>query len=265
MEATQNAQRAYLRQAMAATGMDGTNLAREAKMAPSTVNKFLNSEVKHLLSARTLAKIAAVSGVPVPPAAIGAQGDNDEIAEAVIPEEQFIDPSGLPGVQKGANNLKSKPRSQRSSDSTVPEIDVRAGMGGGGESMLAYKPDSNGDAWPEDAVTGLWNLPPSYLQQELRLRPHAARIIEVQGDSMEPLLLSGDRVMVNLLDRAPSPPGVFAVWDGIGVVVKRLEFIPNSDPPCIVISSDNPKHGRYERTADEVNIIGRVVWFARRM
>ncbi|WP_353861257.1 helix-turn-helix domain-containing protein [Azospirillum formosense] len=179
-----------------------------------------------------------------------------------------IDPLSVRGVQKGIAGLKSQERAPvqaHPGPNTVPEIDVRAGMGGGGESMLAYKPDSNGDAWPEDAVTGLWNLPPSYLQQELRLRPHAARIIEVQGDSMEPLLFSGDRVMVNLLDRAPSPPGVFAVWDGIGVVVKRLEFIPNSDPPCIVISSDNPKHRTYERTADEVNIIGRVVWFARRM
>ncbi|AWK85053.1 XRE family transcriptional regulator [Azospirillum thermophilum] len=174
----------------------------------------------------------------------------------------------IPGVQKGAANLKI--RADRSAHpvhpaSPVPEIDVRAGMGAGGEALLEFRPDGNGGLMEMDAVTALWELPPDYLHRELRVRPGAARIIEVQGDSMEPLLQSGDRVMVNLLDRAPSPPGVFAVWDGIGVVVKRLEFIPNSDPPCIVISSDNQKHRTYERTADEVNIIGRVVWFARRM
>lgn len=191
------------------------------------------------------------------------------IMDAVTQQgEGSIKPSDIPGVQKGAAGLKHKngrPPCAPSEPAKVPEIDVRAGMGGGGEALLDYRPDGNGGLMEMDAVTALWELPPDYLNRELRVRPGAARIIEVQGDSMEPLLVTGDRVMVNLLDRAPSPPGIFAIWDGFGVVVKRLEFIPNSDPPCIVISSDNPKHGRYERTADEVNIIGRVVWFARRM
>lgn len=82
---------------------------------------------------------------------------------------------------------------------------------------------------------------------------------------MMPTLHSGDRVMVDNGDRIPSPGGVFAVWDGFGVVTKRLEVVPNSDPPTLRISSDNPLHREYERTADEVNIIGRVVWFARRL
>lgn len=47
-----------------ATGRTATALARHAKIAPSTLNRFLNGEVNHALSARTMDKIekAAASG-----------------------------------------------------------------------------------------------------------------------------------------------------------------------------------------------------------
>ena len=147
----------------------------------------------------------------------------------------------------------------------IPEIDVRGGMGGGGEAAIAYVPDGTGGLMETDAVRGCWSLPGDYLRAELRVDTRATRIIEVQGDSMEPTLRPGDRVMMNTADKCPSPPGVFALWDGFGVVVKRLETVPNSDPPTLRVQSDNPNHRAYERTAEEINIIGRVVWFGRRL
>lgn len=51
---------------MERTGLDSTGLARLAGLAPSTVTRFLNSPVKHLLTARTLAKLSEASGVAVP-------------------------------------------------------------------------------------------------------------------------------------------------------------------------------------------------------
>lgn len=147
----------------------------------------------------------------------------------------------------------------------LAEIDVRAGAGGGGEAMITYQPDGNGNQIEQDAVRAGWEIPDGYLRSELRVDPAAARIIEVVGDSMEPTLRSGDRVLINLADRTPSPPGVFALWDGFGVVVKRIEFVPHSDPATIRIISDNSHHPAYERTADEVNVIGRLAWMARRL
>lgn len=83
---------------------------------------------------------------------------------------------------------------------------------------------------------------------------------------MEPTLEAGDRVMVDLSDRRPSPDGLFALWDGIGVVVKRLEHIPYSDPTRFRIISDNTeRHNSYERNGDEINVIGRVIWLARKI
>ena len=60
-------------------------------------------------------------------------------------------------------------------------------------------------------------------------------------------------------------PGIFVLHDGMGLVAKRLEHIPNSDPPRVRIISDNPFYKPYEGSGEEVNIIGRIRWFAREM
>lgn len=54
--------RAYVRELLAATGWTPTELARRAGLAPSTLNRFLNAEVKHTLSQRSLSKIEKVAG-----------------------------------------------------------------------------------------------------------------------------------------------------------------------------------------------------------
>lgn len=147
----------------------------------------------------------------------------------------------------------------------VPEIDFKAGAGGGGlpASELAGK---QGDySVSRDVISGEWVIPEAFLSSELNVRAENARIVTVVGDSMEPTLMSGDKILVDVADKAPSPPGIFCFWDGFGVVIKRLEIIPNTEPPTLVITSDNPKHGRYERTMEEVNIIGRVKSFTRRL
>ncbi|MCZ4279782.1 LexA family transcriptional regulator [Kiloniella laminariae] len=173
-------------------------------------------------------------------------------------------PSGSGSSGSGSSGSGTRQRPPKGSDS-VAEIDVRGGMGGGGEAGVAYHPDGKGDVSIADDIRGNWSLPSEYLRTELHVQPTAARIIEVQGDSMTPTLVSGDRVMIDINDQRPTPPGIFALWDGFGVVVKRIEHIPNTDPPLLRISSDNANHAEYQRTFDEVNIIGRVIWYGRRM
>jgi phage repressor protein C with HTH and peptisase S24 domain len=41
--------------------------------------------------------------------------------------------------------------------------------------------------------------------------------------------------------------------------------VPNSEPATVVIKSLNPEYASYERAAEEVSIVGRVVWTARRL
>lgn len=58
-EMAQGAAREQIRLAMVVTGWTSTELARHSGVAPSTLNRFMNQEVKHTLSVPTLAKIDA--------------------------------------------------------------------------------------------------------------------------------------------------------------------------------------------------------------
>ncbi len=134
----------------------------------------------------------------------------------------------------------------------VPEYDFRASMGGG------YVVD-------QETIKDIWPFSRRYVENDLRLQARGLLIIEVVGDSMEPTLSSGDRVMVDTSDKRIGIPGIFVLWDGDGMVAKRLQKIPGTDPAQILSISDNPLQERYKVFADEINIVGRVVWFARRM
>ena len=50
-------------------------------------------------------------------------------------------------------------------------------------------------------------------------------------------------------------------WDSSA---KRLEHLPNSDPPRVWVITDNPLYKPYEGSGEEVNIIGQILWFALR-
>ena len=48
-----------------------------------------------------------------------------------------------------------------------------------------------------------------------------------------------------------------------GIVATRHNPTPDTEPPQVRIISDNPLYAPYEGTAEEVNIIGRIRWYAR--
>jgi phage repressor protein C with HTH and peptisase S24 domain len=66
----------------------------------------------------------------------------------------------------------------------------------------------------------------SWIRYKLRAKPADLRIMHVEGDSMMPTLHHGDIVLVDLARRTPTPPGIFVLHDGMGLVAKRLDHIP---------------------------------------
>jgi phage repressor protein C with HTH and peptisase S24 domain len=105
----------------------------------------------------------------------------------------------------------------------------------------------------------VYTFPSSGFREQYGATPEGVIIDEVRGDSQVPTLNPGQRIMINLRDRKPSPPGFFLVWDGLGMVLKRIELIPGSNPPTIRLLSDNPRYPSYERTLEEAQISGRVI------
>jgi phage repressor protein C with HTH and peptisase S24 domain len=136
--------------------------------------------------------------------------------------------------------------------SKISEIDVRASAGPG--ALL--------EGFEE--TKDVWYFPDAMVRHEFRAQAESLRIITIDGDSMEPVLSSGDRIMIDTSQRVPVPPGIFVIWDGMGIVAKRIEHILSSDPAKLRIMSVNPDYETYERDAEEVHVIGRVVWSARR-
>lgn len=116
-----------------------------------------------------------------------------------------------------------------------------------------------------DVDESIWCVPTDFAKSTLRVRSADARLIEVIGDSMEPTMRTGDRVLIDLSMTSPSPPGVFAIYDGYGLVVKRIEIVLNSSPAMLRIMSDNDKHETVLVPLDKTMIIGRVAWLGRQM
>ncbi|MDC0648929.1 hypothetical protein OAQ37_00260 [Alphaproteobacteria bacterium] len=90
-------------------------------------------------------------------------------------------------------------------------------------------------------------------------------MISINGDSMVPLLEHEDTVVLDCSQTHPSPPGIFILDDVVDLVAKRIKIIPNTTSQMLGISSKNSAYSSLERQIDEVHIIGRVVWFARRL
>ena len=163
-----------------------------------------------------------------------------------------IDQSRLAG-----NNSIIGASPHQSRQFAVPFFDLSASAGGGNQIDLASETAQDPD--------NQWGFPRQWLAKLGRRQTAALQMISISGDSMAPLLEHDDTVMLDCSQTHPSPPGIFILDDGVGLVAKRSEIIPSTTPQMLRISSENSACNIYQRRIDEVHIIGRMVWFARRL
>lgn len=136
----------------------------------------------------------------------------------------------------------------------VSALSVEASMGGG--TLVTHEVDDKPFFFRK-----------RWIRDRLKVSPQDLRVIRVRGDSMLPTLNESDVVLLDLTRQMPSPPGIFVLFDGCGLVVKRLELLPSNenDSPVVRVLSDNMQYAAYERALNDVRVIGRVVWFAREL
>lgn len=175
------------------------------------------------------------------------------------PPKGALDPTAIShgGVSENATNYRAiipdfspraSPRASRRTaiNTEIPEREVisRAGP----ENHIL-----------DEAITGSWVIPARSVR-DFRLQAGHASIIQVRGDSMAPTLLDGDRVLVDEMDSLVAANGIFAIFAGEGVIVKRLEpiFSAPGEPRKLRIRSDNPAYAPQEIEGDWVRVIGRV-------
>jgi phage repressor protein C with HTH and peptisase S24 domain len=141
-------------------------------------------------------------------------------------------------------NSYAKPRRQRESGDwvEVPRLDLGAAAGAGRVAGA-------------EAAFDTFRFSRRWLEEQGLARAQLSAI-RVEGDSMEPLLNDGDEILV---DRAPHAfrDGIHVVRLGDTLLVKR---VASAGPGRVALLSQNMAYPPVEVAADEVEIIGRVVW-----
>ncbi|MEL6877548.1 MAG: LexA family transcriptional regulator [Pseudomonadota bacterium] len=124
----------------------------------------------------------------------------------------------------------------------VPRLDIGASAG-------------PGTLPGEEAAFDAFRFSQSWLSEQ-GLKGSQLSAIAVTGDSMEPLLNDGDEILV---DRAPRPfrDGVHVVRLGDTLMVKR---VASTGGGRLALLSQNLAYPPIEVAADELEIVGRVVW-----
>lgn len=136
----------------------------------------------------------------------------------------------------------------------IGEVNVEASAGAG--ALVEHE----GEAY-------VWAFPEYWLRAEMDAAPADIKILTIRGDSgisdpPRPTDINpGDKVLVNVADRRPSPAGLFVFHDGLALIAKRLEYIARSDPPRVRVSSNNSAYAPYEfELSEEENPIrGRII------
>ena len=132
---------------------------------------------------------------------------------------------------------------------SIDILPTYAGLGGGG----------TGDDELERALV------PRYLVEDVfRGKPNDFVLVRTRGDSMMPDLHHDDEVLVDKRDTSPTQPGPFAIFDADdgAYVIKNVEKLPGGR---IRIFSTNPKYTPTEVSREDTHIIGRPVWYGRRL
>lgn len=100
----------------------------------------------------------------------------------------------------------------------------------------------------------------------IRAKGHPSQMVlmDVAGDSMEPVICDGDTVLIDQSQRAILPGKIFAVGIDELVYLKRID----AQPGTMVLKSENPGYDPLfvqlgEEQARSIRIIGRVVWWCR--
>ena len=108
-----------------------------------------------------------------------------------------------------------------------------------------------------------WYLPEATIRREADAAPDNVRILRAKSESMERAVNEGNRLIVDAARPTPATGEMAALWDGKGLVVKRVETLPNAESPAIRLLSANLAYKPYICLADEAHIVGtvlRIVW-----
>lgn len=233
--------------------VDGQNMAKEPS-DPARAGTWLKSEREARgWSANELA--ARINGIAAE------HGDPTKVSQQVVSK-----------FEQGNN--KRKPAWVRYAvaalDASLTETAFDPYLGTGLQDatvMIRHMPTHAGlgDGGTGEGDEGSVAFSRDLIERELRTKPDDLLVVTTEGNSMEPDFFGGDQMLINVTKKSLAQPGAFCIWDSDGHVVKYVERIMGSDPPRVRLISKNALYDPVERLLDEIHIVGRVVWYGRRV
>lgn len=212
--------RARLRELIREKGHTLSALARLIGRNPAYLHQYLGRGSPRHLDEPDLMKIAEFLGVS---------------HELIATREIVRPPAARPRPAEGSDSFVSVPR--------LP-LEASAGPGAFSAEEISYDTFQFSRRW----------------LREMGLEGADLSAIRVEGDSMEPLLRSGDEIFVDRNKRGGE--GVHVVRIGDALHVKQVQ---SRGPARIALISANEAYAPIELERDEVEVIGRVVWKGGRL
>jgi len=96
-----------------------------------------------------------------------------------------------------------------------------------------------------------------WLYRVINADPRALALIEAVGDAMAPTIDEGDLVLADLRENRFRHDGIYVFRSGTTLAIKRMQQQVNGS---LTVRSDNPAYEPIMIKADELSMIGRVVW-----
>lgn len=163
-----------------------------------------------------------------------------------ISRAEVMDLAGITEPQRVENGVMAP-----ASTKLVPVYDVASSAGPG--ALVGYESIAYSMAFPH-----------GYLQKLTRSNPRNLAIISVKGDSMVPTLMDDDVVMIDTTKTSVSFDGLFVFRFGDALHIKRVTR-GNSRDTIIAISDNRTLYDPIEYRMNDVDVIGRVIWYGRKV
>lgn len=145
-------------------------------------------------------------------------------------------------------------------DGGMPEVAATPGLGHGTIDDGRAAQLSTGGIATGHPVLNEWVIPSSYVRSALDASPGQIMIMPVIGHSMEPVLKSNDRVLVDISQNAWVGDAVYVIDDGDTVLrAKTIKKVTASNPPKYRIISEASPEDVETLGGDQFKIVGRVV------
>lgn len=116
----------------------------------------------------------------------------------------------------------------------------------------------------DESQTGSYSIS-KQLAKDIGINPKTSEIIFAKGDSMEPTIIGGDSLLIDLSKKDIYDGKIYCVRIDGQLYAKRLQKIP---PKIVNVISDNPKYKSFEINFSKLidfdfEVMGEIRWWGR--